>query len=72
VIWKACSSLAHGDYRGQFAYLTKEILSEASPGVAHVKVSGNILLLTTGVHASVGMTRIAFDLYAKRSSVPAP
>jgi len=72
VIWKACSSLAHGDYRGQFAYLTKEVLSEASPGVAQVQVSGNILLLTTGAHVAVGMTKTAFDLYAKRSGVPAP
>jgi len=72
VIWKACSSLAHGDYRGQFAYLTKEILGEASPGVAQVQVTGNVLLLNAGVYAAVGMTRTAFDLYAKRSGVPAP
>jgi len=72
VIWKACSSLAHGEARGQVAYLTKEILGEASPGVAQVQVTGNILLLTAGVYAAVGMTRTAFDLYAKRSGVAHP
>jgi hypothetical protein len=70
VIWKACSSLAHGEARGQIAYLTKEILGEASPDVAQVQVTGNLLLLTTGVHAAVGITKTAFDLYAKRSGVP--
>lgn len=72
VIWKACSSLAHGEARGQVAYLTEEILGEASPGVAQVQVTGNVSLLTAGAYAAVGMTRTAFDLYAKRSGVPAP
>jgi hypothetical protein len=70
VIWKAGSSLAHGEVRGQIAYLTKEILGEASPGVAQVQVTGNVLLLTAGVHSAVGMTKAAFDLYAKRSGLP--
>jgi len=70
VIWKACSSLAHGEVRGQLAYLTKEILGEASPSVAQVQVTPNIMLLTAGVHAAVGMTKTALDLYAKRSGVP--
>jgi hypothetical protein len=70
VIWKACSSLAHGEARGQIAYLTKEILGESSPGVAQVQVTGNLLLLTAGVHAAVGMAKTALDLYAKRSGVP--
>jgi hypothetical protein len=70
VIWKACSSLAHGEVRGQLAYLTKEILGEASPGVSQVQVTANVVLLTTGVHAAVGMTKTALDLYVKRSGVP--
>ena len=71
VIWKACSSLAHGEVRGQLAYLTKEILGEPSPGVAQARVTANVLLLTAGVHAAVGMTKTAFDLYAKQSGMPA-
>jgi hypothetical protein len=67
VIWKACSSLAHGEARGQIAYLTKEILGESSPGVAQVQVTGNLLLLTAGVHAAIGMTKTALDLYARMS-----
>jgi hypothetical protein len=71
VIWKACSSLSHGEARGQIAYLTKEMLGESSPGVAQVQVTSNVTLLTAGVYAAVGMTKTAFDLYAKRPGVPA-
>lgn len=71
VIWKACSSLAHGEVRGQIAYLSKEVLGEVSPGVAMARVTANVLLLTTGVHAAVAMTRTALDLHAKRSGLPA-
>jgi hypothetical protein len=70
VIWKACSSLAHGEARGQLIYLTKEVVGQSSPGVALARVTSNVLLLTTGVGAATAMTKIALDLYAKRSGTP--
>ena len=69
VLWKACSSLAHGEVRGQINYLTKEVLGESAPGVALTKVTGNVLLLNTGVLVSMGITKTALDLYAKRSGM---
>jgi hypothetical protein len=62
VIWKACSSLAHGEVRGLFAYLSKEAVGESSPGVALAQVTGNVLLLDTGVRVAIGTMRAAFDL----------
>jgi hypothetical protein len=70
VIWKACSSLAHGEARGQLIYLTKEVLGQSSPGAALVRVTSNVLLLTAGVVAAVAMTKMALDFYAKRSGIP--
>jgi hypothetical protein len=51
VIWKACSSLAHGEIRGQLAYLTRDVFAESSPGVALARVTSNVLLLDAGVRA---------------------
>jgi hypothetical protein len=70
VIWKACSSLAHGEARGQLIYLTKEVVGQSSFGVALARVTSIVLLLTTGVGAATAMTKIALDLYAKRSGTP--
>ncbi len=71
VIWKACSSLAHGEVRGLLAYLPKEVVGESSPGVALAQVTGNVLLLDTGVRVAIGTMRAALDLYVKRSRAPA-
>jgi hypothetical protein len=67
VIWKACSSLAHGEVRGQLAYLTRDVLTESSPGVALARITSNILLLDAGARAATAMTRTALDIYGKRS-----
>jgi hypothetical protein len=37
--------------------------------VALTKVTGNVLLLNTGVLVSMGITKTALDLYAKRSGM---
>lgn len=71
VIWKACSSLAHGEVRGQLAYLAREVIGESSPGVALALVTSNVPLLTAGAGAAMGLTRAALDLYIKRSGAPA-
>ncbi len=67
VIWKACSSLAHGELRGMVAYLARERLGESSPGMALARVTGNVQLLDAGVRAAIGTTKAALDFYAKRS-----
>jgi hypothetical protein len=71
VIWKACSSLAHGEIRGPLAYLTREVLGESSPGVALAQVTSNVLLLDAGVGAAIGTMKAALNFYTKRSSSPA-
>jgi len=70
VSWKACSSLAHGEVRGPLAYLTREVLGESSPGVALARVTGNVLLLDTGVRVAIGTMKAALAFFTKRSSAP--
>jgi hypothetical protein len=71
VIWKACSSLAHGELRGQLAYSTREMQGESSPGVALARVTSNVLLLDTGVRVAIATIKAALDFYAKGASAPA-
>jgi hypothetical protein len=71
VIWKACSSLAHGEVRGQLVYLTRDVLGESSPGVALTRVTSNVLLLDAGVGLAIGTTKAALSFFTKRSSTPA-
>lgn len=71
VIWKTCSAMAHGDVRGAVGYLTKETLSEISPGVPLVQITCNVPLLTTGALAAIETVRLALSLYGKRSTATA-
>jgi len=67
VIWKACSALAHGEMVGLLAYLDKDIVGEAGPGVALARVTASVPLLRAGVRAAVMTTKLAHDFYARRS-----
>jgi hypothetical protein len=67
VIWKACSALAHGEMVGLLAYLDKDVVGEAAPGVAVARVTASVPLLRAGVSAAVMTTKLAHEFYAKRS-----
>jgi hypothetical protein len=67
VVWKACSSIAHGELRGQLAYLKTEQVHPAGAGMAIAQTTGNIQLMTTGTLIAIATTRSALHLYAKRA-----
>lgn len=69
LIWKACSAIAHGELRGPAAYLPAESLGQAAPGMTLNRVTANVLLTVTGTMAALATTKIALDLYAKRTHV---
>jgi hypothetical protein len=66
-VWKACSSLAHGDLRGVLAYLPKDLLDSPTPGTALGHTSPNADLLAVGTLMAIGTTRRALDLYRRRA-----
>jgi len=67
VIWKTCSALAHGDFRGTLAYTAREVLAEHSPGIALASVTGNVALLTAGSLDAIKTIKVALRLYGKRA-----
>jgi hypothetical protein len=73
VIWKACSSIAHGEVRGLIAYLTNTTVgSSVPPGMQLNQVTGNIALMAIGCMVAIGTTREALRLYEKRSGTTIP
>ena len=67
VIWKACSSIAHGELRGQLAYLTNTPIGTPEPGMQLNRITENISLMNFGCMVAIDTTREALRLYAKRS-----
>lgn len=73
VLWKACSSIAHGEVRGLIAYLKNTTVgSSIPPGMELNQITGNIALLTMGCMIAIGTTREALRLYEKRSGTKIP
>jgi hypothetical protein len=69
-LWKACSSIAHGEFRGQLAYLSTEQVGPAGRGLVLAQTTGNVQLMITGTLAACETTREAMKLYARRSGTP--
>lgn len=67
VIWKACSSIAHGELRGLIAYLKNMAVGSPLPGMQLSQVTGNVELMTVGGLIAIGTTRNALRLYEKRA-----
>jgi hypothetical protein len=67
VIWKACSALAHGEFRGTLAYAAREMLAEVSPGVGLNSVTASVPLLTAGSRDAIKTMKVALRLYGKRT-----
>jgi hypothetical protein len=72
VIWKACSSIAHGELRGLIAYLKHTTVGSSAPGMQLNRVTGNIELMSIGSMIAIGTTREALRLYERRSGTKIP
>jgi hypothetical protein len=66
-VWKACSSLAHGDLRGVLAHLPKDVQHSDTPGMVFSRSAPNVDLMATVTVMAVGTTRRAFDLFRRRA-----
>jgi hypothetical protein len=66
-IWKACSSLAHGDLRGAIAHLRHEFVDGDTRGMVTSRVTPNVDLMATVTLMAVETTGRAFDLYRRRA-----
>lgn len=69
VTWKMCSSIAHGELRGQLVYLTNTPMGAPAPGMQLNSITGNIKLMSFGCMIAIGTTGEALRLYAKRSGI---
>jgi hypothetical protein len=67
VIWRMCSALSHGDFRGTLGYTDRQVLAEISPGVALAKVTGSVPLLTAGSLDAIDTMKVALRLYGRRT-----
>lgn len=67
VIWKACSSIAHGETLGLYAFSARDVVGEATPGVGLVHLSASVPLLRAAVMAAVATMPVARRLYARRA-----
>ena len=68
VIWRACSALAHGDYRGTMGYTAREAHPGPTPGIALAQVTGSVPLLTIGSLVAIQTMKVALRLYGKRAA----
>jgi hypothetical protein len=66
-IWKACSSLAHGELRGVLAYLPKEVFDSDKPGMVFSHSSPNVDLIAAVTLMAVGTTGHAIELFRRRA-----
>ncbi len=67
VIWKACSSIVHGELRGMIAYLKHRPVGATAAGMQLHQVEGNVDLVVTGGLVAIATTRRAFELYRMRA-----
>lgn len=71
-MWKACSSIAHGEMRGSIAYLRSVTVGSPTPDTALNKITGNIQLMAFGGLMALSAAKKALDLYAKRAGKSEP
>ncbi|MGH3586135.1 MAG: hypothetical protein ACRDQ0_07400 [Pseudonocardia sp.] len=65
--WKACSSMAHGDFRGSFSMGEHEtIRTEGTTAIA--RVSGSTKTMLWGTNVAITLLKHAFDLYEQRAT----
>jgi hypothetical protein len=67
VVWKACSAIAHGEFRALPNFLSTEVLGQAAPGVGLHRVTANIQLTVIGTQIAIATTKGAFALYFRRA-----
>ncbi len=68
LLWKICSALAHGDFRGTLGYTAREVLPGQSPGTALAQVTGSVPLLTKGSLVAIRTMKVALRLFGKRTA----
>ncbi|WBB59624.1 hypothetical protein O7599_29325 [Streptomyces sp. WMMC500] len=65
--WKACSSMAHGDFRGSFSIGEHETLrTEGTTAIA--RVSGSPKTMLWGTNVAITLLKHAFHLYEQRAT----
>lgn len=69
VVWKACSAIAHGEFRALPNYLASEVLGQAAPGVGLHRVTANVQLIVVGTQIAIATTKAAFALYSRRAHI---
>jgi hypothetical protein len=67
VIWRGCSSIAHGELSGTLGMLDKEILAR-DKDIAYARVTGSISGLYWTTAGAVRMIGHGFDLYSQRAT----
>jgi hypothetical protein len=67
VIWRGCSSIAHGELSGTLGMLDKEIIAR-DKGVAYARVTGSISGLYWTTAGAVQMIGRGFNLYKQRAA----
>lgn len=67
-LWKTCSALAHGDFRGTLGYTTREVLPGPTPGTEMAQVTGSVPLLTKGSLVAIRTMKVALRLYGMRAA----
>lgn len=66
-IWRACSSLAHGDSLGSLNFLEREVI-ESDGRVALLQFTGSIPLLAQATFVAVKMLERAFEVFEERAT----
>jgi hypothetical protein len=67
-LWKICSALAHGDFRGTLGYTEREVLPGPTPGTAMAQITGSVSLLTYGSLVVIETMKVALKFYGKRAA----
>jgi hypothetical protein len=67
-VWKACSALAHGDFRGTLGYTEREVLPGSTPGIAMARITGSVSLLAYGSLVAIETMKVALKFYGKRAA----
>ena len=67
-LWKTCSALAHGDFRGTLGYMEREVLPGPTPGIAMARITGSVSLLIYGSLVAIETIEVALKFYGKRAA----
>lgn len=66
-VWRACSSLAHGDTFGSLNFLEREVVA-SDERTAVIAFTGSIPLLAQGTLLAVKMLERGFHLFRERAT----